>query len=168
MAPIPSFLQSVPLLHSLSPAELDRLATWFEARNVTSGTIILYEGRPHDSLYLLRAGRVVVTKTIRGETEAVLAHLDPPTHFGELDLIDAQCASASVTAELDCELLVLDAERLRRLFAEDGVLFGKFAWAMMQDLTAKIRRTNDKLQEVILWGLDATSSDPGEYQKSKP
>ncbi len=165
MDPIPAFLQTEPLFTSLSPDELVRLARWFEPRSVPEGSVILSEGRPHDSLYILREGRVVVTKTIRGETEAVLAHLDPPAHFGELDLIDAQCASASVTAELDCQLLVLDAERLRQLFNDDGALFGKFAWAMMQDLTAKIRRTNDKLQEVILWGLDATSTDPAEYRK---
>jgi CRP-like cAMP-binding protein len=161
-APIVALLRVQPLFARFEERELARLAPLFTANEVDGGTVLVWEGRPHDSLFLLARGRVVVTKAIRGETEAVLAHLDAPGHFGELDLIDAQCAAASVTAEGPCLLLAMGQERLRGLLAEDADLFGRLAWELMRDLTGKIRRTNERLQEVVLWGLDATRTEPGE------
>ena len=162
MTDLVALLRAQPLFARFEDAELARLAPLFTATEVDVGTVLVWEGRPHESLFLIARGRAVVTKAIRGETEAVLAHLDAPGHFGELDLIDAQCAAASVTAETPCLVLAMGQERLRALLAEDSDLFGRLAWELMRDLTAKIRRTNERLQEVILWGLDATRSETGE------
>ncbi len=158
-APV-TLLEGVPLLANLTPDERARLAAWFSPRPVAAGEVVLWEGRPHESLFVVVDGRMVVTKQIRGATEAVLAHLDRGAHFGEIDLIDGQSASASVTAETAGRLLVLDQSRLRGLLAADERLFSTLAWSLLRDLAAKVRRTNAKLQETIVWGLDATASDP--------
>jgi CRP-like cAMP-binding protein len=157
----PSVLARIPLFSAMSDEERGRLAPWLTVHEAAAGEVLLWEGRPHGSLFVLERGRVVVTKQIRGETEAVLVHLEAGAHFGEIDLIDSRNASASVTAETACRLLVLDQEQLRVLLRTDERLFGSFAWALLQDLAVKLRRTNQKLQETIIWGLDATASDPG-------
>ncbi len=159
-----AFLATVPLFADMSADERARLARWFSRRVVVAGEVVLWEGRPHQSLFVVMEGRIVVSKRIRGETEAVLAHLDPGAHFGEIDLIDSQSASASVTAETPVTLLELDQDRLREILASDERLFSAFAWALLRDLTSKLRRTNERLQETIVWGLDATASDPSEFR----
>jgi CRP-like cAMP-binding protein len=155
-------LDTIPLLADLTPDERARLAAWFTERTVAAGEVILWEGRPHESLCVVDSGRFIVTKQIRGATEAVLATLDQGAHFGEIDLIDSRSASANVTAETAGRLLVLDQGRLRALLDADHRLFSALAWALLRDLAAKVRRTNEKLQETIVWGLDATASDPSQ------
>ncbi len=156
----PASLAKIPLFSAMSDEERARLAPWLTVHEAEPGEVLLWEGRPHGSLFVLERGRVVVTKQIRGETEAVLVHLEAGAHFGEIDLIDGRNASASVTAEQPCRLLVLEQQQLRDILATDERLFGSFAWALLQDLAVKLRRTNQKLQETIIWGMDATASDP--------
>lgn len=163
-AAIATFLGEVPLFADLTEAELTGLAARLSVREVYSGEILVREGEPHQSLLVVWTGRVIVTRRVVGDTEAVLAHLGPGSHLGELHLLDAGTAAATVTAERPCRVLVLDRARFRSLLSADEQLFGRLAWGLMRDLTGRIRRTNQKLQEVILWGLDATSTDPAEYR----
>lgn len=153
-----SVLARVPLFAALSESERERLAAWLTVHEAAAGEVLLREGRPHGSLFILERGRVIVTKRIRGETETVLVHLDAGAHFGEVDLIDGRNASASVTADTACRLLVLEQDQLRALLAADQHLFGVFSWALLQDLATKLRRTNQKLQETIAWGLDVAAA----------
>ena len=155
----PSALARAPLFADMTADERAGLAVFFTPRRADVGEVLLWEGRPHDSLFVVESGSVVVSKQIRGETEAVLAHLGTGAHFGEVDLIDSQSASASVTCETSCRLAVLEQDQLRGLLANDEHLFSRFAWALLRDLAGKLRRTNQKLQESIVWGLDATASD---------
>ena len=162
MQSLTAFLATVPLFSSMTPEERARLAPYFRLRPVAEGEVVLWEGRPHKSLFVLMQGRVVVTKQIRGDAEAVLAHLEPGAHFGEIDLVDGQSASASVTVEKAGALLEFDQNRLLQLLDADNRLFSTFSWALLRDLVTKLRRTNQKLQETILWSLDATATDPSD------
>jgi CRP-like cAMP-binding protein len=159
-APVLDFLAKHPLFSSLRPDELSRMVPWFDIKQVPAGQVLLWEGKPHDAFYILWKGRVVVSKLVKGEVETVLAHLDPPAHFGELNLVDDKGSSATVTAEEDCTVLHLTRDRLRRLLDSDSHLSAHFAWALMRDLTGRLRSTNQKLQEIVLWGLEATGVDP--------
>lgn len=158
--PVVEFLARSPLFSSLRPDELARMVPWFDIQQAPAGQVLLWEGHPHDEFFILWKGRVVVSKLVKGEVETVLAHLDPPAHFGELNLVDDRGSSATVTVEEDAVLLHLTRERLKRLLDSDSHLSAAFAWALMRDLTARLRKTNDKLQEIVLWGLEATGVDP--------
>lgn len=153
------FLARVPLLAAFDEAERERFGAYLRESFYQGGQVILWEGRSHQALHILVEGSAVVTKAVRGDVETVLTHLKPASHFGELDLIDAQSASATVTAEESCRLLSITREGLDQLFARDTHVFGKFAWAMMRDLAGKLRTTNARLREAITWGLDAASID---------
>jgi PPM family protein phosphatase len=155
-----AFLAEVPLLGEMDADERRRLASWLRETKLREGQVVLWEGKSHDDLHIIVEGTVVVTKVVRGEVESVLAKLGPGTHFGELDVIDSQRASATVTAVCDARLLSIDRTRLLQLLEADSVLFGRFAWAMMRDLAGKLRKTNVRLLEAVAWGLDATAYDP--------
>jgi CRP-like cAMP-binding protein len=155
-----SLLAEVPLLAELDGDERRRLASWLRETRLREGQVVIWEGKSHDDLHIVVEGTVVVTKVVRGEVESVLAHLGPRAHFGELDVIDGQRAAATVTAVEDARLLSIDRARLLQLLEADSSLFGRFAWAMMRDLTGKLRKTNLRLLEAVAWGLDATAWDP--------
>ncbi len=155
-----AFLKSVPLLGDLSDTERTRFASYLEAKDYEAGQVVIWEGQSHDAVHIIVSGAVVVSKLIRGEVEGVLAHLDPGQFFGELNLIDARLAGATVTAEEPTRLVRIDHARLNQLWKEDEGLFSKLAWALLRDLASKLRATNVKVQEAVEWGLDATNMDP--------
>ncbi|MCK6505552.1 cyclic nucleotide-binding domain-containing protein [Myxococcota bacterium] len=155
-----AFLAEVPLFSAFDRAELATISNYLEAREAEPGQVIIWSDSDHRSLFVLAKGQVVVTIQVRGEVESVLAHLGPGAHFGELTFIDGQPAAGSVTAESACRLLVIPIDRMRALRDEQSPLFGKLAWAMLKDLAQKLRHTNEKVLDAVLWGLDAAQIDP--------
>ncbi len=155
-----AFLERVPLTSELTLEQAEKLGEYFDATEYEPGQVILWEGHEHDTLAIIADGSVVVTKVVRGEVESVLCRLKKGDHFGELDLIDSRSASATVTAEEATRVLAISQDRLRALFRDDPATFGRFAWAMMRDLAAKLRATNKKVLEAVEWGLEAASLDP--------
>ena len=157
-----AFLEQVALLARFDDDERQRLASYLGERFYDAGQVILWEGHSHKTLHILAEGAAVVTKVVRGEVETVLTHLTPGSTFGELELIDDESASATVTAEEPCRVFTITREGLYRLFREDSDVFGKFAWAMMRDLSTKLRQTNARVREAVAWGLEAANLDPTE------
>jgi CRP-like cAMP-binding protein len=99
-------LARVPLFADLSSRDLRRVAglaeeTWFNA-----GRVIVEEGQPGSSFYVILDGEARVTK---GRSGRVLSRLKPGDHFGEMALLDGQPRSATVIAETS-----LDAIRIKR------------------------------------------------------
>lgn len=88
-------------------AELAQVATRREAH---AGTEIIVEGDFGDELFALVAGEVRVERS--GGTATVLS---AGTVFGELAVLDPGPRSATVLAEVDCELLVVDRPMLLAL-----------------------------------------------------
>lgn len=145
-----------PLFVTLPPEALDRLAPWFSVRRVRGGEVLIAEGLPSGGLVVVVSGSLVVAKAVPGHPEALVTRLGPAGHAGEVDLVDAEQASASVIAEGDGEVLVLDAQQMRRMLVSDRRLFAHVARALMVDLAGKVRDTNSRVRDAITWGLDAT------------
>ena len=152
-------LAQAPLFEGFTPSELSRVVSYMKEESYARGQVMIWEGQAHRSLFILLEGRAVVTKVVRGEVESVLARLEQGAHFGELSLIDNRPASGNVTAETACRVGTVPWELLQRLQSHDPALFGKLAWSMLQDLARKLRVTNRKVQEAVLWGLDAFAMD---------
>lgn len=160
------FLARVPLFSALTVDERTRLGSYLRATDYDEGQVVIWEGKPHEDLFVLVEGSVVVTEVVRGEVESVLARLGPGTHFGELDFIDGRNASATVTAERPSRVIAVSSQRLHAILDEDGQLFGKIAWALLTDLAAKLRATNLRFLEAVTWGLDAAAIDPAREDAS--
>lgn len=148
-------LARTALFGTLPDDALDRLAGWFELRPVLIGDVLLREGEPSARLYVVVSGSLVVCKQVHGVTEALVARAGPGAHLGEIDLVDGECATATVLAEADGEVLELDADRFRRMLVSDRPLFAHVARVLFVDLAEKVRVTNARVRETIAWGLDA-------------
>ena len=149
------------LFRTLPPEALARLAPWFRTRDVPAGVTLVQEGQPAGALFVVVEGTLIVCKSLERRSEALVGRLGPGQHAGELDLIDAQMASASVASETPCTLLVLDQRRIREMLVSDRVLFTHVARALFVDLSERIRLTNERVRNAIAWGLDATGqSEP--------
>jgi CRP-like cAMP-binding protein len=93
-----SVLAKIPLFVGLGKEELHALAARAEARAAPGGTVVVREGDPADSLYVVLSGRVnIFLHGNDGEKEVVLATKGPGEYFGEM-MLDDNPRSASVVA----------------------------------------------------------------------
>ena len=140
---------------------LARLAPWFTPRIVRKGDVLLRENETSACLFVVAAGTALVCKRVDGVTEALVARIGAGGHLGEIDLVDAQSATATVIMETPGALLELDSERFRRMLVTDRSLFAHVARVLFVDLAEKVRKTNQQVRQTIAWGLDACG-DSGE------
>jgi CRP/FNR family cyclic AMP-dependent transcriptional regulator len=140
------FLATVPLFRSLAPAEVNAFSLMAREKSYPKGSVILFEDDPGDSLFVVRAGRVKVVLVAEDGREVILGILGVGEHFGELSLIDDQPRSAHVVAMEESTLLVLRREDFRRRVEQNPAV----AWALLLELSRRLRRADDKIGSLVL------------------
>jgi CRP/FNR family transcriptional regulator, cyclic AMP receptor protein len=140
------FLASVPMFSGLQRDELLKFAELTRERTYPKGSVILFQGDPGDSLYVLRQGRAKVVLIGEDGREVILGVLEPGAHFGELALIDDQPRSAHVIAMEDSQLLILRREDFRRRVEANPTV----AWALLTELSRRLRRADQKIGGLVL------------------
>jgi hypothetical protein len=104
-----------PLFEKLSDEERASLVTEMEVETHDEGSVIISEGDPGSSMYLIVSGEVKVYT--RGTAGTVyLAKLGEGDFFGEVSVLTGKPRTATITASQRTELLRLDKAKL------DGVL----------------------------------------------
>jgi putative iron-dependent peroxidase len=125
-------LRRVPLFQSLDVAQLRRLAELSADLHASAGDTILEQGSPGDEFFVVVEGRVAIERDGRR-----VARLGPGDFFGEIALIDGRPRSASVVAEGEADLVVLDLPGFDALLDEYPGLGRTVARALVE----RLRRT---------------------------
>ena len=107
-------LSSVPLFSGCSRGELGRIASLLDQLEVSEGKVLAREGDPGWEFFVVCEGRAKATK--RGRK---VASLGRGSFFGEMSLLDGGPRSATVTAETDMQLLVLNSRSFSALIADN-------------------------------------------------
>jgi CRP-like cAMP-binding protein len=128
--------------------ELASIVTWQECK---AGDEVISEGVEGSELYILYKGTVRVHKrTIDREPYTIVTlSEDEDVFFGELALMDREVRSASVTAETDCEFLVINRHDFNRLGEEDPRLGLLVTRAIGKQLSKRLRKASEDV--VILF-----------------
>jgi CRP-like cAMP-binding protein len=101
---------AVPVLASLSPDAHRALAQAAEERLYAGGEVVVREGEPGGSMFLIRRGRVAVTV---GADHREVAVTEAGGYFGEMSLLTGEPRTATVTARGDCTVLEISADAFR-------------------------------------------------------
>lgn len=96
-------LRTVTVFADLPAPALERLAHAAERVRVPAGEVVIAEGGSSDRFYVIASGEVEVTQ--RGR---VLRTEGPGEFFGEIGLLRDVARTATVTATVACELLVVE------------------------------------------------------------
>jgi cAMP-dependent protein kinase regulator len=101
-----------PLFGDFSREELLEVVRGLELRSYDAGAILVSEGEPGESLFILTHGTVrAFVKTPTGRNVEV-RRMEEGEFFGEVSLLSGGTRSATVTAATPCELLELDRRTL--------------------------------------------------------
>jgi CRP-like cAMP-binding protein len=106
-------LRELTLFATLPLPLLERLASEFVARNVPPGQLVIAEGDPADTFFIIVRGTLDVTNA-----ERHLATLQDGDSFGEIALLAHSRRTATVRTRTQCVLLGLASEHFQRLLAE--------------------------------------------------
>jgi CRP-like cAMP-binding protein len=123
-------LAAVPLFAELSGRQLQRLARAAVAYRYEPGEVMVKEGAPGETLFVLLEGSAKVTKGGRA-----IRRLASGDFFGEVAVMDGRPRSASVVAESPIRCVVLHREELKRAMDEEPLV----AWRILQVIAARIR-----------------------------
>ncbi|HET7437262.1 MAG TPA: cyclic nucleotide-binding domain-containing protein [Thermoanaerobaculia bacterium] len=106
-----------PLFEVLSDEEREAIIKEMELESHEEGSVVIAEGDPGTSMYLITTGEVkVYTRGTGGTGSVYLAKLGEGDFFGEVSVLTGKPRTATITASQRTELLRLDKEKL------DGLL----------------------------------------------
>jgi CRP-like cAMP-binding protein len=110
MAVAPAELASIPLFASLSEAEREQVAGWFEPRTAPEGCTLAGEGSTGYCFFVLAEGHAAVSSN-----GSQLTTLGPGDFFGEIAILGDGRRSATVTTTTPVRLLVMFGSEFRQL-----------------------------------------------------
>ncbi len=139
-------LKKIKLFHTLKDdeerlAKVARIVSWQECKAKDE---VISEGVEGGELYILYRGMVSIHKRTPDQEPYTIVTLkdDEDVFFGELALMDKEVRSASVTAEADCEFLVIKREDFIELGEEDPRLGLLVTRAIGKELAKRLRKAN--------------------------
>lgn len=124
-------LARVPLFSGCGKRELYFLAFRMDEASLTPGQVVIHEGQPAETFYILVSGNVEVTR--QGKKAA---RLGPGDFFGEISMLTGGPATATVTADGPVEVLVLRHGQFQDAIKANPALAGQVIAAMAERLRA--------------------------------
>jgi len=106
-----------PLFEVLSEAERNALIREMELESHDEGSVIITEGQPGASMYVIASGEVKVFTNGAGGSTLYLARLGEGDFFGEVSMLTGKPRTATITASQRTELLRLDKDKLDNALA---------------------------------------------------
>jgi small-conductance mechanosensitive channel len=114
-------LSKVDVFRALDAEKIDRLARRLRLVMFGPGEVILRQGDPGDSLYVVRSGRVLVrvgASDAGGGKQREITMLGAGQFFGEMSLMTGEARTATIVAQGDVECYVLAKDALQELLRD--------------------------------------------------
>lgn len=115
------------------------------ARDYPAGSIVFREGEPGAEMYVIRSGRVRISKRM-GDVDRTLAVLDPGDFFGEMAIVSSRPRSATATVVEPASLLSIDAGTLETMLR--GNL--EIAVRMIRRLAERLAAADRQIETLLL------------------
>jgi CRP-like cAMP-binding protein len=131
-------LKNSPLFSSLTPLEIKFVDGLMHERRYLSDEIIFDEGEEGQALYLVMAGRVVLSR-VQDLLPQMVAEVTPGSFFGDLALLDNSPRNAQARAVEGCELAVFFRADFLALMETDAVIGYKISLALARHLGQRLR-----------------------------
>ena len=133
-------LDRVPILEPLSSEERTKLAQGMAIEEYGDGEVVVRQGRPGDSLYIVHRGACDVLVQVGEAQPSRVATMAPPAFFGEMSLLTGEARTATVQAKGELAVFSID----KGLFSE--ILAGNPG--VSEDLARALAKRQGELAEL--------------------
>jgi CRP-like cAMP-binding protein len=151
--------KALELLGRLNDADIEWLVENGAQSHVETGSILIHEGVPIDSLYILLDGQLEVSI---GRERRKVATLLSGEIVGEISFVDPRPPSATVRASTGAHVLRVPRDRLHKKLGDDAPFAARFYLALASCMATRLRNTTDRLG----YGQTLPVSDPDELEDS--
>ena len=134
-----ALLARFPVFAELAPAELDAVVAVTRSKLCPARSVIVRQGEPADSAFVVVYGRLKVVTASGGDHESVIAVLRAGDLFGELAILDGGTRSATVIALEPTLLLAIDRRKLHALLPKEPTV----SYKLLIVLARRLRKTMD-------------------------
>ncbi|QQO33658.1 cyclic nucleotide-binding domain-containing protein [Bradyrhizobium diazoefficiens] len=139
-----AFLLATPFFGGLTDASLDLLISMLVECRFDVGATIVAEGAPGRSMFIVKSGRLAVSKRADSGSVIPISVLQPGDFFGEMTLIEMQNRSATVVAESPTVLYELTAQKLYACYKADIHAYVIVLQNINRELCRRLRRSDDR------------------------
>ena len=145
-----SLLRKSELFQTLGPDDMARVVAEASRLHLQRGDIVFAEGEVADRMFVVRHGRVAISKRSLEAKESIVALMEAGDLFGEMSLFDGEHRSAGARALEACELVAVPYAPLTAVLDESPTLL----WPMVTLLCRRLRVTDAALADSLF--LDVT------------
>lgn len=122
-------------------------------KNLGKNDILFREGDPSDAMYVIKSGRIAITKT-KGSGEIILAEKKAGEMLGEMAFFDNKPRSAGAKAVQETEVIILPFASLHAQFKT----FPEWLKAVVRTVNGQLRDANTRIKN-----LEAASTGDEEF-----
>jgi CRP/FNR family cyclic AMP-dependent transcriptional regulator len=145
--------RKIYLLQDLNGEDLHQLVDLTRSRHVAAGEVIIREGEPGDSMFIMCEGEVEITKRLtlvldeEVPKERVMIRLkaEDGVSFGEMALLENESRSATVTALTDCRVSELSRQNFLGFIEQHPDMGCKMLLRLAQLLSQHLRKTDQNV-----------------------
>jgi len=153
MIPDIAFLQKIYIFQDLNDEEIEHITRILTPRDFQADETIMKEGEAGESMYVIAAGEVSITKALtmrfgKGdyrETEKTMSKLAARDYavFGEMALITEDVRSATIVALTDCTLYEIKRDDFMSLARGEPELGFKIMLRLSELLSKRLKKTGE-------------------------
>ena len=138
------YLKKIPLFNHLKDSQLQEIETRCKTAKYKKGDVVFYKTDLSTDLYIVNSGRLKAVLIDEEGDEIVLAQFEKGAFFGELSLLDGKGRSATIIAEMDVELSVLQKETFFDLLYKNP----RISVELMATLVGRLRKADEMIESL--------------------
>ncbi|RTM12498.1 MAG: cyclic nucleotide-binding domain-containing protein [Bradyrhizobiaceae bacterium] len=139
-----AFLLATPFFGGLPDGSLDLLMSMLVECRFEAGSTVVAEGEPGRSMFIVKSGRLAVSKRTNSGRVIPISVLQPGDFFGEMTLIEMQNRSATVVADAPTVLYELTARNLYACYKADIHAYVIVLQNINRELCRRLRRADER------------------------
>ncbi len=145
-----TLLRKGELFQAFGPDDLAPVLAAVSRQHLPRGGQVFAEGDPADRMFVVRVGRVAISKRQPEGKESIVSLMEAGDLFGEMGLFDGEPRTAGARALEPAELVVVPYGPVALVLAERPVLL----WPVLGMLSRRVRVSDSALADSLF--LDVT------------
>ena len=158
------YLKQIKLFADLSDEDMKTMEAMTKMESVRKRQIVYIPGDPCNSVYILKEGRIKISRLMEDGRELTLVILEPGEIFGEIDVLENTSRDTMAAAMDDCNICVMrkeDFERFLRMKPDIPIKLTKLIGLRLKKIENRIENllykdVPSRLARILLDLGDAT------------
>ncbi|NLP43843.1 MAG: Crp/Fnr family transcriptional regulator [Peptococcaceae bacterium] len=143
-------IELVPIFSSLTKEEMLEVAAIISNKTFQRNEWIYCAGDKGGKLYILRSGRVKISRINANGKEQVIRVVEPGDFMGELSLFSSSLLKDNAEALESSTLCIIEGEQLKELMKK----YPSIAFKILEELSQRLERTENLIETINLYSVE--------------